>query len=141
MCVKKKVDHRKKHISGRVLKWGLFPTSKVNIKRLLPSCLYSSDPKARKPSLDLDDFHNSLHEHPTLLSRKLLVLFLITADGPHDRRLCFAPVSFLEKNILGNSLFHHGLIRGSPDMERSSVKPWVLLAVSGSRDGSLMGGF
>ena len=54
------------------------------------------------------------------------------ADRPHDRRLRFAPLSFLEKNILGNSLFHHGLIRGLPGMDSSLVMPLIVLEVSRS---------
>ena len=63
------------------------------------------------------------------------------ADRPHDRRLRFVPLSFVEKNILENNLFHHGLIRGSLDMEWSLVMPPIVLEVSRSQDSSMMGFF
>ena len=36
----------------------------------LSPCLYSSEAKAREPPLELEDFYNNLHEHPTLWVEK-----------------------------------------------------------------------
>ena len=63
------------------------------------------------------------------------------AEPLHDRRLRFAPPSYLKQNILEDILFHHGLIRGSSDMEPLVVMPLVVLEISRSRESSMMGVF
>ena len=135
MCVKKIVNRKTKAISGGVLRRGLSSTSRSRHHKdpSILSLLFC-DPKARKRSLDLDDFPNSLHEHATLLGRKLLVLSLSMLDRAHDRRLRFARLFSQE-----NSLFHHGLICGSPEIKWSSVEMPIVLGVSRSRGPSLMG--